>query len=514
MIQRTQRSTMTYRLIAVAILVPLITLALTGCGGGRSSSQPMQEATFDIVEASAPPVTVDQGDTVHLLASFRSERSITAVFWGTRNDGLPSVLSQSYVWGDNPNIGVRTLYDDKCVPYFVFDEATGTFMTLHWIGSECYLKVYDVNGLLMGGCVLRMGGNDRVLVQMLPDPQVSGTFQTYISDLDAGILTFTVVGTGSRKRCREDFTEGAISRTRSEPDPTVINNYLSALQQSASLRSRQVEPILSAIARDVKQTGTSTISSQIADLVRRNSQELPIHRLMLGLTASQLLVDEAAKWRDRLTKDPSLPQQGRLRVVSEDYRARWYRTREGFISASAQGDPTRVQGVIFAREFGAINLDGIVDAQRRFILSGRNSRGDVVEVTGEIKEDLSQATGSWKWISAERARGRTAGSFSAPRRPLGNCQTQYNSGGQGSFALVYDLASPCGTFDFSYNTYTIPDQIQIFHDGRLIYDSGIVGTQGLVSKSITYNGSTTFVQVIITAPLNGTLWTYQLGCPQ
>lgn len=489
-------------------------LSFTGCGGGGGTSQVKHEVTFDIAAADTP-IVADQGDTIYFLAAFNSEKGVKAAFWGIRDNEAPRLLTQSYVWGDNPNVGVRTLYSEDTVPYLVFDEATGFSMTLRWIGSECYLKVYDINGLFIGGCILQKTGDSQISARELPDPQVNGTFQTYIDELDAGLLTFTVVGSGSRKRCRDDYSEGTISHTRSTPDPVVVSNYLSAFQQIAEIQNPQAHSVLSIVARDVKKTGTSPLAKQIVDTVAQGRQEIPIHRLILGLVAIQMLNDEASGWKDRLTKDPNVLQNGKIRFVSNDYRAGWYRPREAFIAASAQGDPTRVQGVMFAREFGAINLDGIVDAQRRFILSGRSDSGDIVEVSGEISGDLSQATGSWKWTpSTARLRGRSSGSFNAQRRPLGTCRTQYNSGGQGSYALVYDLGVPCGTFEFSYDTYRIPDRVQIFHDGRLIYDSGVVGTRGVVTESIAYNGSTTFVQVVITAPLDGTLWTYELGCPR
>ncbi|WP_345247132.1 hypothetical protein [Pigmentiphaga soli] len=106
-----------------------------------------------------------------------------------------------------------------------------------------------------------------------------------------------------------------------------------------------------------------------------------------------------------------------------------------------------------------------------------------------------------------------SGSFSGGVRALGACQTQQASGGQGTFSKVYALGKESGTFDVSYDMYSIPDGMDIRAvDGTLIFTTnGLVS--GVSSQAVDYAGGQ-FVFVTLYAPNSGTAWDYSIGCPQ
>lgn len=84
---------------------------------------------------------------------------------------------------------------------------------------------------------------------------------------------------------------------------------------------------------------------------------------------------------------------------------------------------------------------------------------------------------------------------------------------QGTTTLRIDMLKSSGTFPLSYQMYGIPDQLDITYEGASIFS-----TNGLVSGSqsttATFGGTSTIVEVKITAPNVGTAWDVFVGCPQ
>jgi hypothetical protein len=99
-----------------------------------------------------------------------------------------------------------------------------------------------------------------------------------------------------------------------------------------------------------------------------------------------------------------------------------------------------------------------------------------------------------------------------PPTPIASCNTTQTSGGQGLTVFSVDLLQASGTFPVSYEMYTVPDQLFIEYGGTRIFDTG-----GLVSDSastnVTFSGSSTLIQVTISAPNVGTAWDVFVGCP-
>lgn len=91
------------------------------------------------------------------------------------------------------------------------------------------------------------------------------------------------------------------------------------------------------------------------------------------------------------------------------------------------------------------------------------------------------------------------------------CNTATNSGGEGVTTTVHQLGQSSGTFAFTYQAYTVPDQFDVIYQGQVIYSTN-QPVSGGATVPITYSGTSTEVTVVVTGPV-GTAWDYVVNCP-
>lgn len=96
-----------------------------------------------------------------------------------------------------------------------------------------------------------------------------------------------------------------------------------------------------------------------------------------------------------------------------------------------------------------------------------------------------------------------------------NCDQEVNSGGQGFTRSRHELGNISGQVKIDYDMRTVPDQIKVFYEGNLV-----AGTPGVVSgeNSVVWyyragKNKPTYCIVEMSAPQEGTAWTYSVGCP-
>ena len=95
---------------------------------------------------------------------------------------------------------------------------------------------------------------------------------------------------------------------------------------------------------------------------------------------------------------------------------------------------------------------------------------------------------------------------------VAKCPTTQESGGQGTTVLNIDMLRTSGTFQVSYEMYSVPDQLFIKYEGQTIFDTGGLVSGGN-SASVNFNGSSSIITVTIYAPNAGTVWDVHVGCP-
>jgi hypothetical protein len=94
------------------------------------------------------------------------------------------------------------------------------------------------------------------------------------------------------------------------------------------------------------------------------------------------------------------------------------------------------------------------------------------------------------------------------------CSSVQVAGGDAPETRTIEMGRMSGTFNFSYDTYSIADRIVVLYEGKTLFDTGCVGASG--SVNILYIGTSTTITVQVTpncAGGSGTQWTFKVGCP-
>jgi hypothetical protein len=94
------------------------------------------------------------------------------------------------------------------------------------------------------------------------------------------------------------------------------------------------------------------------------------------------------------------------------------------------------------------------------------------------------------------------------------CNETSQAGSDTPDTQIIELGKNSGAFSFSYQTYSIKDQIIVMYEGSVLFDTGCVGASG--SPSLQYSGSSTKITVKVIpdcAGETGTAWNYTIGCP-
>ncbi|KAA8889715.1 hypothetical protein F3087_06730 [Nocardia colli] len=105
-----------------------------------------------------------------------------------------------------------------------------------------------------------------------------------------------------------------------------------------------------------------------------------------------------------------------------------------------------------------------------------------------------------------------------PAPPTQQCNQSTQAGGPGVTNTMHQLGRPGpASFVLSYETFNIPDQIEVFYQGARVHNTGYIGddiNEGTGSAVINIPpGTATAVLVRVTGP-GGTDWNYTVHCPR
>ncbi len=101
---------------------------------------------------------------------------------------------------------------------------------------------------------------------------------------------------------------------------------------------------------------------------------------------------------------------------------------------------------------------------------------------------------------------------------VGKCGRRQASGGQKGDTRRIQFPATKGkkTIKIAYNMLTIPDRLQVIHQGKVILDTGFVS--GRKIRSLSFNQSPKEITVILTGNNSkygkSTLWSYTVDCPK
>jgi hypothetical protein len=92
------------------------------------------------------------------------------------------------------------------------------------------------------------------------------------------------------------------------------------------------------------------------------------------------------------------------------------------------------------------------------------------------------------------------------------CGVQRNdAGGSGDFTTVHSVGRTSGTIPFSWDAFNAADDFQVFYQGTLLFDTGLVQFTG--SHAVPFGpGASTFITVVVHTGPGSTMWNYTVGC--
>lgn len=147
---------------------------------------------------------------------------------------------------------------------------------------------------------------------------------------------------------------------------------------------------------------------------------------------------------------------------------------------------------------------------------------------GGTKDRAYDAPPSQKKDAAPRSQEDGAAPLNQKRAPLQQCPGGAQEGKYSADPSYYpfELGKSGTSFEFTYDTYSIPDKFDILYQGKVIASTGWRGSasandnnhalQGTGDGSMTVNvpkGRSTQIEVRVTTDINGTAWAFQVACP-
>jgi hypothetical protein len=141
------------------------------------------------------------------------------------------------------------------------------------------------------------------------------------------------------------------------------------------------------------------------------------------------------------------------------------------------------------------------------------------EMTGEVINQLLDGgikfclQGSYRCLDPGAPGGKGPEQFSdpvelTPYLPPIQCPGGNSAGGQGTYTQAIDVGEGLGTFNFTYQAYSIPDRFVI--SGAASYDTGV--TSGGATIAVQKTSANRYILVTVYAPTSGTAWNYSVGC--
>ncbi|HMS76568.1 hypothetical protein [Gordonia sp. (in: high G+C Gram-positive bacteria)] len=152
------------------------------------------------------------------------------------------------------------------------------------------------------------------------------------------------------------------------------------------------------------------------------------------------------------------------------------------------------------------------------VSAGSVDSGSAEEIGGGVLNAFVPGLGDLVTGSLESSAGGLGGGGNVAPPQTQRCNQSSQSGGYG-ITNTKHLMGRRGPFSFTivYDTVNIPDRIEVFYQGRRLYNTGLIGdnvNEGNGSKRIAVPaGIDNYVTVKVTGPDSGTRWEYTVYCP-
>lgn len=513
--------------------------------------------------------TFPAGTTTDAVASFQNNNGDEIYYWGdTDLTTGKKYMTQSLMVSKNGK-KVRTLYNQQQEPIRIINEDSGFFLILEWESDHVLIKRYNNEGRYIDGFAVMETGDGKISIAPIVGlPVLSGQVIGTVNSGNPGAFSVTptskgaVLGTFSPlpESLQSVFQDTTFKTVASKEAADLFQATVDALTEFYSNSSvlgwaadNRPKLMLGAVLGgacaglvpgcQIVGLGTAGFSvsmlvaswttyeggRRLMDEVRNDAglDPLPddtpagVNRLN-GLLANAWInaKDLSTTLIDAVNNIMSSGSNSLSDLPDQMTQSTQFSTpaQQQYISPASLTTPsdipyvapTPVQGVYFANNGENYTLTGQVNTNGDLNVTGSNPQNNItVNIDGTLSNG-NITNGSYK-----DSFNRT-GTVSGGIQNLGTCQTQQQSGGQGSFTFAFYMGPDAGSVSFSYDAYYIPDRFevaQVLNGNKVI----LFSTNGLVSNgtttSFTVDKEST-IYVGVSAPNNGTAWEVTLGCPQ
>lgn len=490
-----------------------------GCSGGGLVQQGYAQSYLTrerlVVNPAPRTITDDRGVPTGYVGFLGTGIGAFVALWGVHdNNGLPSRITQSLYWENDPGTGTRAVFDGQGLPVRIEHEENGAFVLIVWEADRATFKFYQPSGSYIGGAVV---SGETFQTTQTNDTEVVGLYTGEIDGLRDGVVSFTIGGRAddfmnsrpSRARTRQAPADGTLTDAQ-KTKALEIRSALSAWATTA--QSAFAGRLLEAVARPIVEGKPSTLGETIVQTALAGTGLAPVFLrqgkpILDGLVTPFLILEVTGKLAGGTVAE--FPET--LGIAFQEVDPVAYRSSNALIAPRRDTDTTDIHGIAASRETGNVEVNGTIDANSNIFLSGTSAAGDLLEFTGQIDGTVIRG-GRWKLRRAPGVTRDADGTWNGFRESVGRCEEQENSGEEGIFTNIYDLRSP-GKFKFTYDAYRIPDRFQVFSENDLLFDTGgpVSGGQ---TVELTLSCLSTIIRVVVTAEEDGTAWEYTVGCPE
>ena len=563
---------------ACTVLFGLLILAGCGGGGSNEAQTPAAQTppsaappTADITATSY--ASTSAGDAaLHV----QSSKGTSMDFW-TQIDANSRRLPAQVLMTDVKGSRIRTVFDSSGSISRIVDESSGRFFALDWQGTQLLISEHDAGGAFLAGYQVAYTSDGKVgIARVRGRAGFSGQLTGQLSGAQPGAYALIGRTSGSNawvldsvqvlpdslqlllvaapKPAGLSFGAGPTSHALAagDTDESGLGLVSTAWQNSLPEQIKQNRGTLflgfvagAACAGLVPgcqaaglAVGAGSLALLVGGYVAQQGGERLINevRADVGLPA---LSDGALSGTDRLrgylanawVRGDDVAQSMRDAVttihksgasaLADLPNLLAERTTATTRSPAAYADPinsaaaaspapadTQVDGVLATNSGETYSLTGTVKGDGTLHLTGQQDGGATqLAMDGSVQSGLVR--GNYNDSTSR------SGSFDGSQKVIGQCQTQQQSGGTGSFSYAYAMGAVGGSVTVSYDTYSIPERMDVFTMNAGLR-SPAFSTAGLVSDTggktfgITPNAT---VFVAMSAPNSGTQWNFELSCP-
>lgn len=550
-------------------------LCLAGCGGGGDTDSP--PATTPLTPPPTAPApdlmaraytTTSAADAV---AALDNGKGASIDYW-LQSDASGRRLPAQTLMKDGKGGGVRSFYDANGDLARIVDEATGKAWALVWTDTTLVASELDAAGQVLAAYLVSTAADGKLtLNRILGEAALTGQLTGQISGQQPAAFALTPKDVGA-------LPGMVLEAAQPLPDglQTVLPRKATELVAVVDLRKiladgdtgtgldlvtdawKNALPAWTQRNRGRLFTGF-VLGAACAGFVPGcqavgiGVSATSLALLMGGWTADQggqRLINEVRRDVGQTTLDDGAPST--LETLRGRVANAWQRgadvlqeMRDSARTLASGGTLTPAPDLLAERrDAGARSTAGFTQAAT-LPTPGRMPAADT-QVTGMLANNAGETYGmggtlgkdgklnvtgtqdggtATAQLQGSVAAGRLTGSYSDSMGrsgaasgsdvPLGQCQTQQQSGGQGSFSYAYAMGARAGDVSIQYEMYSIPDRMDVYAlDGsgrRSVFSTG-----GLVSgsggRSVAITAQTTLF-VAMTAPNSGTAWDFELSCP-